>query len=197
MMDFFKGTVTRKDWMAVGCILGAAAVVVALFVFFVRAEQMQRLADLGSQVATAEQKLAEAQKIKANIDALREEMATVSKVVEEFETRLPNQSEMPELLQQFEGLAKQVGLDVDLATMDRIEDARKETIPYSVVARGNFHQIVSFINLLERYKRYLKVSDLSISPQENGIAEARFTLSTFSFRQAPAPRVAAVPKGGA
>jgi len=60
-------------------------------------------------------------------------------------------------------------------------DSSKEVIPYQVVAKGSFHQIVAFINLLEKDQRYLKISDLDIGPEKAGICEAKFVLSTFRF----------------
>ncbi len=182
-MDFFKGTVTRKDWMAVGVILAVTLILGAFYVFFVHTRQTEKLAALEADLRAAESELAEAKKLEANIAALREETAKVEGLVEAFQDRLPDQREIPLLLKQFEDLAKEVNLEVQLAMRDVEVGARKETIPYSVTAHGTFHQIASFINRLERHKRYLKISNLSISEQKDGKAEAKFTLSTFSFKQ--------------
>jgi Tfp pilus assembly protein PilO len=70
-------------------------------------------------------------------------------------------------------------------------DSSKETIPYKVTARGTFHQIVSFINRLERDDRYLAISDLDIKEEQAGVSEATFTLSTFRFlKSSEAPQTA-------
>jgi type IV pilus assembly protein PilO len=193
MMDFFKGTVTRQDWVAVGTILGVVLLVVAVFVFFVHAEQTERLTQLDSELASAKQKLQEALVTQRNFEKLREETERVGKLVEDFEKRLPDKREMPTLLRGFEALAAEVGVQVTLKTLEPVLDDRKETMPYEVVATGDFHRITSFINRLERHERYLKVSNLSISEQKDGMAEAKFTLSTYSFRQgkgAPGTKVA-------
>jgi Tfp pilus assembly protein PilO len=105
----------------------------------------------------------------------------MQELVTQFQERLPESREIPTLLKQFEGFAGEIGLRVELSQMQRVTDARKETIPYSVVARGDFSQIVRFINRLERFQRYLKVSDLNIGKEEAGVAEATFTLSTYRF----------------
>jgi Tfp pilus assembly protein PilO len=52
-----------------------------------------------------------------------------------------------------------------------------------VRAFGDFHQIVGFINRIERYERYLKISDLIINEQKQGVSEAQFKLSTYRFLQ--------------
>lgn len=196
MIEFFKGTVTRKDWMAVGVILGATLLAVAIFVFLVHAEQQKKLQAVTAKLGTANVELQKALQTQRNIGKLREETQKVTALVETFEKRLPNAAEMPQLLKHFEHLAGEVGLEVTLKSQDPIVDQRKETIPYSVAARGNFHQITSFINRLERFERYLSISDLNITEQEDGVAEAKFTLSTYSFKQpgkAPAPPAGAKP----
>ncbi|MDX9974149.1 MAG: type 4a pilus biogenesis protein PilO [FCB group bacterium] len=196
MMEFFKGTVTRKDWTAVAIILGSTMLAAAVFVFLVHAEQKKKLASLESELTAKEGELTQALNTQRNIESLRAETKSVKELVSSFENRLPDTSDMPKLLEQFEQMAQEVGLDVTLTSQDRVVDERKETIPYSVAARGNFHQIVSFINRLERHDRYLSVSKLEITEQDEGISEAKFTLSTYSFRQpgqTPAATAAAAP----
>ena len=60
-----------------------------------------------------------------------------------------------------------------------------EVIPYKAITDGQFHQIVSFINMLERDERYLKISDLDIDEEIEGISKATFVLSTFRFLNEP------------
>ncbi|HQK75497.1 MAG TPA: type 4a pilus biogenesis protein PilO, partial [Candidatus Hydrogenedentes bacterium] len=60
-------------------------------------------------------------------------------------------------------------------------EGAKLTIPYRIVVRGSFHDIAEFINRLERFKRYLKVSELQVGPEKDGVSEAEFTLSTYTF----------------
>jgi Tfp pilus assembly protein PilO len=125
--------------------------------------------------------LEQARKIADDFEGLRQEMEKIQLLVSEFENRLPLRREIPRLLKEFEALADEVGLEVELETQLRVRDQRKETIPYSIIARGDFHRVASFINRLERFKRYLKISELSVGEEEQGICEAKFTLSTFRF----------------
>ena len=80
-------------------------------------------------------------------------------------------------------MAAMEDIDVELSPLARSQDERKETIPYSIVAHGSYHQIASFINRLERFKRYLKVSDLNVGPAKDGVITAKFTLNTYRFLQ--------------
>ena len=183
MMDFWKGTVTPRDWAAVGIILGLTVLVAVGFYFLLYNSQNQKLAGLvveNQQVAARLRMALETQK---NIGDLRVKASQMQQLVTQFEERLPNTQEIQTLLFQFESFAGEIGLLVELSKLDAIGDAKKVVIPYSVKARGTFHQIATFINKLERYQRYLKISELNIGKVENGLATASFRLSTFSFNQ--------------
>lgn len=183
MMDFLKGTVTTRDWIAVAGIIGVAAALSAAFIFLVHQKQQEEIAQVRADDALVMADLEQAIDIKNKIDDLRTETASIEKLVREFEERLPSKREIPTLLREFEYMAAEEDLDVELSPLSRNKDERKETIPYKIVARGGFHQIASFINRLERFKRYLKISNLDIGASEEGISTAKFTLNTYRFIQ--------------
>lgn len=183
MLDFFKGTVTPRDWLFVGVMVGIAVLLFSGFYFVFYAKQNEKLAGLQAELVTKRSERKVALETKRNIDALRQESEKMERLVELFEERLPEEREIPNLLQKFERRGDDLGLRVGLVALPTTSDARKETIPYEVTALGTFHQIVSFINMLERDERYLKVSDLDIQEEEAGVSEATFILSTFRFIQ--------------
>ena len=181
MSDFLSGTVTSKDWMAVGGILGAAALVALGFYFAVnRSQQNERLQVISNDNQVFAD-LTKARERQEGIEALRKETDGIQRLVTEFEERLPSRREIPMLLKEFEAMAAEEDIDVELSPLARDRDERKEIIPYRIVARGSFHQIASFINRLERFKRYLKISNLEVGPTKNGVTTAEFTLNTYRF----------------
>lgn len=196
MMEFLKGTVTPRDWMWTGLILAAAAVLVGVFWLLVYKSQNETLDALEADLTTARANLDKGRQIEREIGTLREETRRIRELVNDFQQRLPASSEIDTLFKQFENLASEVGVQVSVEQRPKRTDQRKQTIPYAITARGDFHQIASFINRLERFKRYLKVSELSIGPEEAGISEAKFTLSTYRFLQTP-PAAVAEPQGSA
>jgi len=183
MIDFLRGKITPKDWAICGGIVAVTALLIGLFWVFVYTKQQEQIAATSQHLAEIKRELQKAREYEKNIDQLREEAQKWEKLILSFEERLPEEREIPVLLQKFESMGDQVGLRVELSQLPTIQDERKETIPYKVVARGNFHQISNFINLLERDKRYLKISDLDIGEEEAGVSESTFTLSTFRFFQ--------------
>ncbi len=183
MLEFFKGTVTPKDWTTSGAIVGAAIVLSLAFYFVVYEKQMEKLASVTKENKQVMEDLKLARDIDANIEDLRAEAAKMEELVTQFQERLPESREIPTLLKPFEVFAGEIGLSVELSQLPIVNDAHKQVIPYSVKARGDFQQIVTFINRLERFQRYLKVSNLDISTQKSGDTQASFTLSTFRFIQ--------------
>lgn len=181
MLDILTGKVTAKDWMFVGGVLALTAVVAVVFYVFVIGHQKQKVEARRQELASVKKELGEARKIEENIDGLRKESEDMERLVDIFQKRLPSEREIPNLLRRFETIGGELGLKVQLASLPSRKESRTETIPYKVTATGEFHQIVGFINLLERDERYLKVSDLDIGEQEAGVSVATFVLSTFRF----------------
>ncbi|NUM52177.1 MAG: type 4a pilus biogenesis protein PilO [Candidatus Hydrogenedentes bacterium] len=188
-MEALKGKVTPKDWMAVGAVLAVVAAILALYIFFVSVKQNAKLEALTADIAAIRRDLQEAQQKEKNIAKLREETEKIQNLVSDFEKRLPSQREIPTLVRQFESMANEVGLSHALKPEAPIRDERKETIPYSITTYGTFHQTASFVNRLERFERYLKVSNLKMEEEKDGVSKATFTLSTYRFL-APAQKAA-------
>lgn len=197
MIEFLRGKVTPKDWLITAGILAVTVLLCGVFWAFVYQKQQEAIKTVSDELAVAKKDLQAAREVQKNIDQLREEAQKWAQLVKSFEERLPEEREIPVLLQKFESMGNQVGLRVQLQQLPTIQDDRKETIPYKVTARGNFHQIANFINLLERDKRYLKISDLTMGEEEAGISETTFTLSTFRFFQKQAQDLAAAAQEGA
>ena len=183
MLDYFKGTVTPKDWMFVGIVVAVSVLLAVIFYFTIIGKQKEKLASVSAELVEVQQSLKEAKDIERDFETFKREAEKMNSLVDGFEKRLPEKREIPKLISELESLGREKGLLVELSRKSSKMDASKETIPYKVTARGNFHQIVSFINLFERDERYLKVSNLVISEEEESVSTATFTLSTFRFLQ--------------
>jgi len=197
MMEFFRGKVTPRDWMAVGIILGIAVLIVLGFVFVIHRDQVQELVEARQRNEQMRSQLERARQIAQDIGDLQEEVEQIQMIVDDFEQRLPTNAELSNLFGKLEELANESDLDIDITPGARSRDERKITIPYNVVAYGTFHQIVSFINRLERYERYLKISELSVEEEEGGLSAATFTLSTYVFIEPTETTAAAAANEGA
>ncbi|MBI4556915.1 MAG: type 4a pilus biogenesis protein PilO [Candidatus Hydrogenedentes bacterium] len=187
-MEFLRGTVTPKDWMNVGIILGITLLIASVYFFIVDKGLRENYQILAEKEQVLQKDVTEAERTNANIETLREEAQKYETLVSDFEKRLPAGREIPTLVQKWEAIGHEIGVEMGWKDQPRITQGLKETLPYSVVARGTFHQIASFINRLERFERYVKISDLNMGEQKMGVCEAKFTLSTYTFVQATRAR---------
>ncbi len=186
MMDILKGKVTLQDWLFVGVVLTVTIILFVAFYFLVYAKMQDEIVARRSYLGQVTADLAHARDLDANIDALRDEAEEMDYLVTIFEERLPEEREIPSLLGRFERQAGELGLRVQLASMAPQRDGDMEIIPYRVTAYGRFHQIMTFINMLESDDRYFKVSDINIGEERDDVSEASFILSTFRFMRSEA-----------
>lgn len=181
MIDLFRGKITITDWMVLGVVVAIMVGLSILFYLFIVGTQNARIAELKTEISDLEKKIREARNTEKNYDKLQLQAKKMDDLVRMFNERLPEKREVPKLMKQFEQMGDSLGLRTQLTPLPTTIDASKEVIPYQVKARGSFHQIVSFINLLEKDQRYLKISELDIGPEKAGVCEAKFVLSTFRF----------------
>ena len=85
------------------------------------------------------------------------------------------------MISQFEKRAQEMGVAPGLTSMHPVSEGNLETYTFKITADGPFHKILSFINGLERERRYLKVTELDIGEEVDGESKASFKLSTFRF----------------
>lgn len=182
-MDLFKGKVTLQDWIFVGVVLAVTVGLFVAFFFMVYTSKKVAIASQAEAYDTITEELREAQKIDANIDALQAEADEMSNLVNLFEQRLPDEREISGLLRGIERQAGELGLRVQVQSEPTRTEGNIEVIPYEVTAMGRFHEIMTFINMLERDERYFKISEIDIGEEEDGVSEAVFVLSTFRFIQ--------------
>jgi Tfp pilus assembly protein PilO len=180
-MEWLKGTVTPKDWIANAAIIVIAIAVCVAYVMFVRTGQSKSLDLIKADHAQVTRDIQEARAKERAIDDLRRDTDKLQTLVKVFDDRLPTERELPLLIRQFESLANAHSLPHKLTPQRRVKDENKETIPYEITTFGTFHQTVSFINSLEGFERYFKITDLEINENKDGIQEATFELKTFRF----------------
>lgn len=180
-MEWLKGTVTPKDWMANAAVVAVAIAIGVVYVMFFRSSQTDKLDAIKADHAQVIRDIQEARAKERAFEDLQRDTAKLQELVEVFDNRLPTERELPLLIRQFESLANAHSLPHKLTPKRRVKDANKETIPYEITTFGTFHQTVSFINSLERFERYFKISDLEIDENKDGIQEATFELKTFRF----------------
>lgn len=185
MTAIVKGKITRQDWVFVGVVVLAAALIFVGFYFLGYLRMQASITEKIAELNKTKKELEDAKKLNAGIEQLRKEAREMNRLVDLFEKRLPEQKEIPDLLRRFERLGGELGLRVQLFSLPQRKSGNIDVIPYKAVVFGQFHEIVTFVNLLERDERYFKISDIDIGPESQGVSQATFVLSTFTFTSEP------------
>jgi Tfp pilus assembly protein PilO len=190
MIEFFRGTVTAKDWIFVAAVLAITAVLGVLFYFLLLTPQQAVLAEKQTELTGKKRQLQTAQANERNIGELRELAKYADRLAAQLATRLPNEQEFLGFMTKLEEISRRHDLNLTFEPGNSRSDSAKglQTWPYEVEAAGDTHKILRFINDLEIYDRYVRVDDLDIQYKEAGVTEATFVVSTFRFLEAePAP----------
>ena len=176
-----RGTVTPKDMAIVGAIVFVTVVLFAGFYFILYTGQQEKLTGIEggnrSHSERSPRRLQHPEKYRGPTHRIRQNGKTRRP---RSKNASPINRKSPACSVNSKAWATNSDSASNSAMLQNEKDGRKVTIPYDVVARGSFHQIVNFINLLERDDRYLKISDLE-SEKRAGVSEANFTLSAFAL----------------
>ena len=121
-----------------------------------------------------------------NLNQFRREKELLEQQLREALAELPEDKNIPDLLQLFQDRALKAGLKID-----SIEPKAPTTerfyarIPIPMTVKGNYHEIATFFDSLGRMRRIVNVSDVSLSdPKDvNGkvILSGKFLVTAFMF----------------
>ncbi len=137
-------------------------------------------------IKTAEEKIAQ-------IPALDAERTRLTEVVEEYVRILPDEKEVEALLETLSELKQEAGLVPDAiesftfvpepaAAGRHATSANFQKYIRQVRLRATLFQFATFVNLLERYKRFIQVDSFNIRPQAEGMEhDINMQMSTFTY----------------
>ncbi len=149
----------------------SAAIVFAFFWFTVKAsnEQLQR-------VTAKEPQLKETYKSKAfqvsNLDAFKEQLAKMEEDFGALLDQLPDEIDMPSLLDELSTTGAQSGLEIDKITPsgDAVREFYIET-PIKIEVRGSYHEMGNFVSALAAIPRIVTLHDFQMKTSGN-VAES-------------------------
>jgi len=185
MRELIKtGAISSKDTTIAGFIAIGLVVLLVLYIAVVDAGMKRSRDELNDTVRTKMNELKAAQSLAKREKELEKELSEIDEIVTKFEAKLPTRKELPRLYREFQEAAGQAGVKVkSIEKLDEGDGSTLVTFPYSFSVSGAYHQLGTFLNLLECGDRFMKVSKLHIGKQEKGVSTAEFTLSTYVFKE--------------
>lgn len=168
--------------------LGTFLLLGGLFYFFQYQDQETRIVQLTSSVAQQEKKLAELKRASVEVVALEKELANSEQEFSRLLALLPDQREIPGLLENISELGAEVGLE-NILFQPQPEQPKEfyATIPVRLDLIGSFQKLETFFDKISKLNRILKVENLSMTRQhDNSLIQVSCTIETYRFIEKPA-----------
>jgi len=167
--------------------VGTFVCLVAAFYFLQYQPRSEVMAALQTDLAQQEKRLAVLKDAAAKLPALQEELAKAEAEFAHLLSLLPDQREIPALLETVSKLGAQVGLE-NILFQPQAEQAHEfyAVIPIRLDLIGSYHQLGAFFDSMSKLDRILKVENLTMTRQRGGSAlQVACTLITYRFLEKP------------
>lgn len=168
-------------------VLGALLVVIAgLFAYLVYLPATEELSKLSAENTKLAAKLQQDQRIANNLPKFRAEYEKMKIRLDEALTELPNDKEIPTLLTNIAGLAKESGLEVELfKPVAETPRGFYAEVPVALKLRGTYHEMGMFAYQIGQLSRIVNLNTLSLkSPKSDSgrtILSVDCKATTFRF----------------
>ena len=186
-MDELVARISKVPLAQRALVLGLAIVVilVATYLFFISPlnSEITQLQRRDSQLDT---QLAQKRRIARNLSRHRVDVERLKQRLNEALTELPNEAEIPELLQKVAALVEQSDCKMAIfQPQGEIIEKWYARIPVEMGIEGNYHAIAVFFDKVSQLARIVNVTDIELrqpTVQNNKVVlSASFLATTFKF----------------
>ena len=168
-------------FVATFLLLGAA------FYYLQYKEQSEAIVKLQADLSQQEKRLASLKKAAEQLPQLQVDLAQAEEDFSKLLSLLPDQKEIPSLLETVSKLGAQVGLE-NILFQPQPEQIHEfyAIIPIRLDLLGTYHKLGAFFDSMSKLNRILKVENLSITRQKGGsVLQVACTIITYRFLEKP------------
>ncbi len=165
------------------------------FYFLKYKDQAANIRRLQTSVSEQEKKLVALKQAAVEVDKLKLELAESEEKLKQVLSFLPDQKEIPALLDNISQLGAEVGLE-NILFQPQPEQPREfhAAIPIRLDIVGTYHELGVFLDRLSKLNRILKVENLNLTKQKDGSdLQVGATVVTYRFVDTP-PQPSTPPK---
>lgn len=139
------------------------ALIIGLFVWLAAMPLYKEVTALKQEAQKLDGEIAQKKLVANNLQKFKEEYAKLQKQLEQALTKLPEQSEIPSLLTNLAGLAKDNGLEVQtFKPKPEIPKGFFAEVPVDMVVRGNYHEVAMFASAVGELPRIVSINNLNL-----------------------------------
>lgn len=170
-------------------------VLIGVFYFFKHKPDSERIRSLEGSITQQEKRLSELKRASAEVETLEKELAESESEFAHLLTLLPDQKEIPGLLDSVSQLGAQVGLE-NILFQPQPEQPHEfyAVIPVRLDLLGTYHELGIFFDKISKLNRILKVENVSISRRKDSSLQVGCTIVTYRFLEQPNQKAGAKSK---
>lgn len=148
-----------------------ALIAAILYLYFLFVPQVIRVFGLTARAGKISSDLKSARVVIKDFEKLKNELKEQSQKVESYEKKLPAEQEIPALLENLSGMARDSGIKIIgiVPAMSYFKDDKSikksqiyREIPILITAKSGYHELGHFLHNLENAGRFMKVADIDI-----------------------------------
>jgi len=153
------------------------------FYFLKYQEQLDNIQRLRITLTEQEQRLASLKAAAARVDLLEKELAKAEEELSVLMTLLPDQKEIPGLLENVSRLGSRVGLEnILFQPKPEVPQELYATIPINLDLVGTFNDVGVFLDNISKLNRILKVEAISlVRLRDKPLLQVTCTVVTYRF----------------
>jgi len=142
----------------------------------------QHIAGLKANIKQQENRLVELKRAAAQVEVLEKEVAESEKELAKLLAMLPDQKEIPGLLDSVSQLGAQVGLE-NILFQPQPEQIQEfyAVIPIRLDLLGRYHELGTFFDQISKLNRILNVENLAITRRNDSSLQVGCTIVTYRF----------------
>ena len=154
--------------------------------WFLGVPAYQEMTRLKQEAQKLDAEIAQKRLVAGNLPKFKEEFAKMEKQLEKALTKLPNQSEIPSLLTNLAGLAKDNGLEVvSFKPKAEVPKGFFAEVPADMALRGNYHEVAMFASAVGDLPRIVNINNLTFGKPklagDKAILDVTCNVLTFRF----------------
>ncbi|MBU1043822.1 MAG: type 4a pilus biogenesis protein PilO [Candidatus Omnitrophica bacterium] len=188
-----KKELSKKDQTLIAGIIGIFILVVLSFVTVFQ-PLITKILNYNKQEKTMSEQLAKVESMSADKEKLSRELEIITKKIDYYEKKLPQQTDIPEILAELIKIGEKsnvtfIMIEPQNTKQIAVGDSQNKTyleIPIEIKLKAGYHQFAAFVNGVENFQRFMKVDNIKITSKDDSaekLHEASLTVSAFAIER--------------
>lgn len=166
------------------CALVVAAIVAACYFLFVKDKEALLSREV-SKEATLRKDFQTKAFEAANLEAYRVQMEQMRESFQAIVSRLPTETEVPDLIEDVDGKGEESRLSIDnIAMLNEVQSEVHVEKPFNITVTGGYHEFGAFVSGIAGMPRIVTLHNFSIGPApgNTGQLQMRILAKTYRYR---------------